>query len=163
MHDWWMSLGLWLENSSVAYAAVNWSLLGDILTISHFFSFFLVVGTTAAVDLRLLGLVARDHSASQLAEQLFPWTGLLWGTAVLSGLMMFVPSATTFFNSSFFFIKLLVTVLATAFVPFIQWNVRKWDQSGAIPALAKLMAAVSLMLWIGAILGGTHVPVQTCQ
>jgi hypothetical protein len=43
------------------------------------------------------------------------------------------------------------------------WNscpvgVPKWDQLPAIPAWAKIVAAISLLLWVGAILAGVEVP-----
>ena len=141
MQDWLLSFGAWLENSPMAYAVVNWGVLADIVTVSHYFSFFLVVGTSATVDLRLLGLAGRRQTASQLADQLFPWTWTALGIAVLSGFLYLAPSATAFFRSSFFFIKLLVTLLAGVFVLLIQRNVRKWDQQPATPPWPRPSAA----------------------
>jgi len=157
-----MSVGQWIENSPVSYAEVHWGPLTDFSIAGHYFSFFMVVGTSVAVDLRLLGLGARSRKASELAEMLFPWTWTFLGVVVLTGFLYFAPSASTFLNSSFFFLKLLLTALASVWVVLIQRNIRKWDEAAATPPLAKLMAIISLLLWIGTILVGTHVPVETC-
>ena len=162
MYDSLLAFGDWLETSPMAYAVVEWDLLSDFCWVGHFFGFFLVVGTSVAVDVRLLGLGARRQTASELAEQLFPWTWIGLGLAVLTGFLYLTPSAWIFFRSSFFFIKLLLTFLAAGFVLLIQWNVRKWDQQAALPPLAKVAAVISLLLWISVLIAGTHVPVQTC-
>ena len=162
MYDSLLAFGNWLEKSPMAYAVVEWDLLSDFCWVGHFFSFFLVVGTSVAVDVRLLGLGARRQTASELAEQLFPWTWAGLGLATLTGFLYLTPSAWIFFRSSFFFIKLLLTFLAAVSVLLIQWNVRKWDRQSALPPLAKVMAVISLLLWISVLIAGTHVPVQTC-
>jgi hypothetical protein len=163
MNESLLSLCKWLENTSLARGLEGAPYLFPILSAGHFFSFFLLIGTTVAVDLRLLGLASRRHTASQLAQQLFPWTWTGLGIASLTGFLMFMPDARTFVSSSFFLTKMLVTVLAGAFVLLIQWNVRKWELSAATLPLAKVMAAVSLLLWIGAILAAAEVPIQTGQ
>ena len=162
MYEAFLAFGDWLENSPIAYAVVKWGLLSDICWVGHFLSFFLVIGTSVAVDVRLLGLGARRLTASELAEQLFPWTWTGLGLAFLTGFLYLTPSAWIFFRSSFFFVKLLLTALAAVSVLLIQLNVRKWDRQGALPPMAKVMAVVSLLLWISVLIAGTHVPVQTC-
>ena len=72
MYDWLMTIGEWIETSPVAYAEIHWGALTDFSVAGHYFSFFMVVGTSVAVDLRLLGLGPRRQTASELAEQLFP-------------------------------------------------------------------------------------------
>lgn len=122
---------------------------------AHYFSFFVLVGTIAVVDLRLLGLAGQGRAVTQLAEQLFPWAWTGFGIAVLSGFIMFAPDATTFLPAAWFWIKLLAVLLAAVFTLIIQWNMRKWERAPAIPWLAKLTAFISLALWLGVILAGT--------
>ena len=61
-----------ISNSKWLYPAVE---------VTHFFSLFLLVGTIAVVDLRLLGLAGRRQTVTELAEQLFPFLLLLVGIA----------------------------------------------------------------------------------
>lgn len=135
--------------------------LAATLEVIHYFSFFVVVGATAIVDLRIMGVAGRKQSASQLAEQAFPWiwTGLSF--AVLSGFVMFAGQATDYLHNSIFHRKLLVILLAALFGAWIQRGVAKWDQSPSMPGWTKLIALVSLALWVGAILMGVDVPAIT--
>jgi hypothetical protein len=48
-------------------------------------------------------------------------------------------------------------VLALVFAIIVQRGVRKWSELPEIPASAKVLAAVSLLLWLGAILAALDV------
>ncbi len=135
--------------------------VSSVLEVVHYFSFFVLVGATAIVDLRIMGVAGRRQSAARLAEQAFPWiwTGLCF--AVLSGFIMFAGQATDYLHNSIFHRKLLVILLATIFGAWVQRGVAKWDQSKSMPAWAKVVALVSLALWVGAILMGVDVPAIT--
>jgi uncharacterized membrane protein len=139
--------------------AIAYSTVGSLIVeLTHYFSFFALVGMIAIVDLRVLGITDRRQTATQLADDLFPWiwTGLAFN--VLSGLLMFAGAATTFCSNSVFHAKLLVILLAVIFGVIVERNVRKWDGLPTMPTGAKLLALVSLLLWIGAILSAVEVP-----
>ena len=131
------------------------------LEVIHYFSFFVVVGAMAIVDLRIMGLAGRKQSATELAEQAFPWIWTALGFAVLSGFVMFAGQATDYFHNSIFHGKLLVILLASVFGAWVQHGVPNWDRSPAAPAWAKIVALISLALWVGAILMGVDVPAIT--
>jgi hypothetical protein len=42
-------------------------------TALHYFSMFIVTGTSVIFDMYLLGFVAKGQKASEFAEQVFPW------------------------------------------------------------------------------------------
>jgi hypothetical protein len=52
---------------------------------------------------------------------------------------------------------MLVILLAVVFTVVVQVGLRKWNQLPAVPASAKVIAAVSLILWLGAILAGVDI------
>lgn len=147
-----MSFFQWLEHSSWITAISNSKWMYPAVEVTHFFSLFLLVGTIAVIDLRLLGLAGRRQTVSELAAQLFPWTWVGLGLAVLSGFLMFAASATGFVANTQFLIKMVITALAVAFAIVVQRSTRKWDQPSGTPIVAKLTAIVSLALWIGVIL-----------
>jgi hypothetical protein len=129
--------------------------------ILHYFSMFILVGSMVIVDLRVLGLVARRQDAAQLAERLFPWIWISLVLNFLTGFLMFAGSAVSYYRNDVFYDKIGIIVLAIAVNIFVQKKVRKWDQLPAMPAWAKLIAVVSIGLWIGAIIAGVEVPALT--
>ena len=74
---------------------------------------------------------------------------------------MFAGSATSYYDNSIFYDKMIVILLAVVVNIIVQQKVRKWDQLPAMPAGAKLFAVVSIGLWIGAIIAGVEVPALT--
>ena len=129
--------------------------------ILHYFSLFILVGSMVIVDLRVLGLVARRQDAAQLAERLFPWIWISLALNFLSGFLMFAGSAVSYYRNDVFYDKIEIILLAIVVNIFVQKKVRKWDQLPAMPAWAKLIAVVSIGLWIGAIIAGVEVPALT--
>ncbi len=70
---------------------------------------------------------------------------------------MFAGQATTFYPATVFQIKLFVILLALIFGAAVQRRVAKWDRLAAASGRAKLLALVSLVLWLGAILASLEV------
>jgi LytS/YehU family sensor histidine kinase len=147
----------WLEHSSWITVISNSKWMYPAVEVTHFFSLFLLVGTIAVVDLRLLGFAGRRHTATELAEQLLPWTWVGLALAVFSGFFMFAASATGFVANTQFLIKMVITVLAVVFAFIIQRNTPRWDRPSGTPLLAKVAAVLSLALWIGVILAATEI------
>jgi uncharacterized membrane protein len=156
-----LHLGRWLQNNSFIVTLSSTAWMAAATEIVHYFSMFILVGTTAIVDLRVLGVAARTENPTQLAERLFPWT---WGALafnVLSGFIMFAGDAVSYIPNSVFHAKLITVLLAVVFGIAVQWGVPRWDRMAAIPAWAKILALISLCLWVGAIVAGVQVPALT--
>jgi hypothetical protein len=130
------------------------------LELFHYFSLFIVVGSCFAVDLRLLGLTGKDQSLGQFADWAFPavWIGMI--VNFLSGFTMFAGSATGYFRNNWFNFKMFATLVCLLCTYVIQRKISDWDQA-EIPMGGKLVAIVSILLWIGTILIGVEVPALT--
>ena len=151
----------WLQDNSFI-ALINgtaWSAAA--MEIIHYFSMFILVGSMVIVDLRVLGLVGRGQDATLFADRLFPW---IWGSLALnflSGFVMFAGSATAYYRNDIFYDKMGVILLAIVANLIVQQKVGKWNQLPAMPTWAKLLAVLSIGLWVGAIIAGVEVPALT--
>jgi uncharacterized membrane protein len=151
----------WLQDNSFIALINGTAWTAAALEIVHYFSMFILVGSMVIVDLRVLGLVRRRQDATQLADRLFPWIWYSLALNFLSGFFMFAGSAIAYYRNDIFYDKVAVILLAIVANIFIQRRVRKWNQLPAMPAWAKLIAVVSIGLWIGAIIAGVEVPALT--
>lgn len=156
-----LQLARWLQGNSfiISLNSAAWSAAAT--EIVHYFSMFVLVGTTAIVDLRVLGIAARTQSPTQLAERLFPWTWAALAFNVLSGFLMFAGDAVVYIPNSLFHAKLITVLFAVVLGIAVQWGVPRWDRLPAIPVWAKILALASLVLWVGAIFAGVEVPALT--
>jgi uncharacterized membrane protein len=152
-----LSLCEWLEHTWLISTIADTGWIYATVSVTHYFTLFVLVGTIVLVDLRVLGVAARNQSVAQIAEALFPWTWTALGLALLSGFIMFATDAGDYYPDKIFRIKMTVILLAVIFAVIVRRNVPKWDRAPVIPAGAKLVAFVSLALWIGAILAGVEI------
>ncbi|MBZ5502178.1 MAG: hypothetical protein LAN59_08030 [Acidobacteriia bacterium] len=151
----------WLEHTALITAINNSLVLATIVEVLHYFSLFLLVGSILIVDLRLLGLAARRRNAAEVADEMFSlmWAGLVLNFA--TGFLLFAGDATTFYGNRVFHIKLAVILLAVIVGVIVQWGAARWGRLPAVPSGAKLLAFVSLALWIASILAAVEVPSLT--
>jgi uncharacterized membrane protein len=156
-----MHFFLWLQHSAFITWLSNSVVMATFIEVLHYFSLFLLVGSIVLVDLRVMGIAARKRNATELAQDLFPvmWTGLALN--FVSGFILFLGDAAAFYYNWVFHIKLTVILAAVVFGIIVQANVRRWDRPTGIPTGAKLLALISLVLWIGSILASVEVPALT--
>ncbi|PWT97319.1 MAG: hypothetical protein C5B51_31590 [Terriglobia bacterium] len=120
----------------------------------HIAGFAILVGTIAIVDFRLLGVGMRQQTSAELARDLGPWT--LFGLVLMlfSGPLMFSSDPDMYYLNRSFQIKMALLLVAIIFNYTIH---RRVALKGASPPKSKLVACVSMLLWVGVIFGGIFI------
>ncbi len=111
---------------------------------------------TALVDFRLLGLGLQKQTPAEIARAFDWWMlgGLI--VAVFSGLLIFSTDPDMYYLNWSFLIKMLCLILAIAF----NYTIHRRAVSGSLsPPAARLVAGVSLTLWVSVIFGGIFIAV----
>ena len=112
----------------------------------------------AILDMRLLGLVMRRRSVSQVAAQFLPWVWAGFIAMVLSGALLFAAEAVKCYNSPFFRVKVILLGVAGLnawmFHVSVFRNVEVWDEAPVAPFRARLAGGFSLAVWIGVVAMG---------
>jgi hypothetical protein len=152
-----MAFWSWLQETSIIDKIGDTGWMYDTFSVLHYFSVFVFIGTIALVDLRVMGLAARRQTVAQLARNLFPWMWTGFAIAMISGFFEFAPTGTTFSPAPMFRTKMVVILLAVVFAIVVQMRAPKWSESPSVPMGAKIVAAISLLLWLGAILSALDV------
>ena len=148
----------WLEQNSFILWLDSNVVLSLVLEILHYSGFFLLVGTTAIVDLRVMGLAGRKEQPSALAQQLRPWMWTGFAMALFSGFFMFSADAVDFYLADWFRYKVIVVLISIVAGALMFRKVRHSGENLSFPVAVKVGALVSLVLWIGAILVSVEVP-----
>jgi len=142
----------WIQGTDWAtYVRMSAYLYPAILS-AHLSGIALFAGAILVTDLRLLGVMLRNHTISDVVGQL-RWPkriGLL--IVATCGILLASSKAEEYYYNVFFRTKLallaLVLVHALVFRGGVYNNTASLDQAGNIPGKAKLAAALSLVLWI---------------
>jgi len=124
-----------------------------ILECFHIVGFAFSVGTIALVDFRLLGWGMRRETPAQIAKDTFFWT--LGGIVLmlLSGLMLFSSDPDMYYLNWAFDLKMVFLVLAILF----HYTIHRKTAMSADAGGGKLVACVSLGLWMCVIFGGIFI------
>lgn len=137
------SIGTWIRSSSGVFFTIE---------VIHVIGLAMVFGTIAIVDLRLLGLASNNRRFTTLSEELIKWTWGAFAVTALTGLLLFVSTATIYFVNTAFRLKLLALALAGLnmfiFHLLTAKSVQSWDIGEPVPPAGKIAGGVSLALWV---------------
>jgi hypothetical protein len=145
---------LLLASNPIGDALNSSDLIFPILECFHIVGFALSIGTIAIVDLRLLGWGMRNQTAAQLAADVAPWTLAGLGVMLISGPMIFLSDTYMYLHNVSFQFKITCLLVAILFNYTIH---RKVAMANGPPLVAKLVGAVSLLLWVGVVAGGLFI------
>lgn len=129
----------WIRESGVLYGY-------PLVLFLHTFGLSTLVGLNSAINLRLLGVASAIPLAS--LERLFSlmWAG--FAVTAVTGILLFAAGATRHAANPAFFVKMLFVLVAGAAL-WLTWSrVFRLQQSG------RVLAAVSLACWLGALTAG---------
>jgi hypothetical protein len=157
-----------LQDSSIGAAVrgdSGWEWLFPNVETVHVLSTAVVFGSILMVDLRLLGLTSRDSAVSRLSNEVLPYTWIAFAIAVISGSMMFVSKAHTYFYNLQFELKFLFMALAGINMLVFHFGayrwVRDWDLAPVPPRAARVAGGLSIALWCVVIFMGRWIGFTT--
>jgi hypothetical protein len=135
-----------LRESGIAYPIVN---------AAHIASIALLFGAIATLDLRMLGAF-RASPAAALGPPLVRVASFGLVLAAVTGFLLFSTRPLTYWENPAFRIKLALIALGLANVVALHVN-RHWRRAlagDAVHGSVRAAAALSLTLWLGAVLAG---------
>ncbi|HXZ68487.1 MAG TPA: DUF6644 family protein [Alphaproteobacteria bacterium] len=148
----------WLENTPLAQAIAESTYLFPLIESIHVLAITFVVGSIAMVDLRLLGVAARDQRPARITADILPWTWGAFIVAAIAGSLLFSSQAEKYFDNGPFRAKFVLMGLAginmLVFQLFLGRDIQSWPEGAKTPVKAKIAGAISLTLWIGVVTCG---------
>jgi hypothetical protein len=146
---------IWLEALPMA-ARIGESAWFPFLESVHVLAATFLIGSILMVDLRLIGVAARQYGVSQIVREVVPWTYGACAVSLATGFALFMTRASHYAQNIAFEIKMLLLVGAglnmAVFHLVTRRDVARWDAKTS--AAAKFAGGCSLVLWIGVTLAG---------
>jgi hypothetical protein len=144
-----------LLQNAVADALNNTEWAFPLAECFHIPAFALSIGTITLVDLRLLGVALRGESPAKLLKDTQPYTLVGLIIVVLSGFILYLSQTAIYLANASFYFKIIVLLIAIIYNYTIH---RKVAASPDVsPVVAKLVAGVSLALWVSVVFGGIFI------
>src|SRR5688572_12906319 len=124
----------------------------------HVMAIATVYGTILIVDLRLLGYRDTTRPFTRVFSEILHWTWIAFAIAVVTGVLLFIPNASTYVVNKAFWFKmaaLLCAGLNMAVFEFTTFKtVAKWDVNRPVPLAGRVMGALSILIWTSVIFFG---------
>lgn len=131
----------------------------------HVMALATVYGTIAMVDARMLGTASRNLRLSKLTDELLPWTWKAFAVAALSGSLLFISKADTYWNNfearAKFFCLALAGLNMLVYHVGMHRRIAEWDARLPPPTSVRVSGALSLALWTGVVFFGRWIGFTT--
>lgn len=118
----------------------------------HIGGFAVGVGSIALVDFRMLNLGLRHESAARILRYTELWTIVALVFVGFSGFMLFASQTSIYLENQVFPYKMYVLLAALIYNFTVHRKVATMENPP--PGLSKLVAIVSLLLWVSIVFGG---------
>jgi uncharacterized membrane protein len=139
----------WIEMTPLA-ARIGESAWFPFLESLHVLSAMFVVGTVLMADLRLLGWAARRYSVTLITDEVVPWTWGAFVIAVVTGVGLLMPRASSYVANPAFLTKVVLLALALVNMLTLHFFALRTDRV----RLQMTTGACSLLVWAGVVLAG---------
>ncbi len=148
-----LSVFQWLDATPISVVIRNSTTIFPVVEVFHLLGLTLLLGTITITDLRMLGFGMRRQSIATVAGQLGPYTS--WGVVVtiVTGLLLFLSEAMKCYGNEAFPYKMACLLGGIIVYYFIQRRITR-PESRVSPALLKVIAVLSLLLWYGVAIAG---------
>lgn len=157
----------WLEATSLATRIRDGLFLFPMLESFHVIGLALVFGTIAVIDLRLLGVASTERPFKLVASDILKWTWIAFALTALTGSLMFITNAGVYYHNFYFRMKMALLVLAAvnmlSFELTLGRRAHRWDKASAAPPAGRVVAVLSLTIWIGVIFAGRLIGFTTSR
>jgi hypothetical protein len=148
----------WIDRTPLSQAiqSANW-VVPTVQTI-HILGIAAIMSSILMVDLRLLGILGRDQSLARVSTRFRP---VIWWTLPIlfaSGLVLIIGEPLRSLGNSVFQLKMLLLIAAMAVTLAYQVPLGRdqsfWDLKGGRRTGARIIAVMSLLLWVGIVFAG---------
>jgi len=159
MKDWLASALVESQTREIAvYLLGNVPGLPPIAQSVHILGIAVVMGSIVMVDLKFLGLAVPTQNVSEMIRRLMPWTWWALSLNAVTGLLFVLAQPNRYFYNpvaGWKFSMLLPAVILAFIVHRLSTReAGYWERSSGRRIVARVIAVVSLVLWVGVVLAG---------
>ena len=148
----------WLAGTPTSSTIQNVSWIIPTVQTIHIACIALLIGSVAMLDLCMFGIAGRSDSIAATAKRLLPWVWWPLPVFLLTGLVLIVAEPSRELENPTFINKMILLAAAIVVTGALQATLRRdpgfWDASPARLRWAKVLAVVSLTLFVAIVFAG---------
>jgi hypothetical protein len=137
-------------NEFIVWSLRNVPGLPPIVQTIHILSIAVVMASIVMIDLKVLGVALPNQQLPEMMRRLLPWTWWALLVLFLSGAVFVIGRPRRYFVNPVFGLKFALLAAAVTSTYLLQ----RVQTDATVRGSAKLLAAVSLLSWVGVMLAG---------
>jgi hypothetical protein len=145
---------VWLNNLAVSKYIGESLWIYPLVQAVHLVFLAILIGALLIVDLRLLGRGMIRQSVDQVARDAWPWFLIGIVGMVLTGVPQLMQNASREYHSEFFWQKMYFLAAALIFTFTVRRKLTHAPEGRVPPVWAKVVAIVSILLWMNVAISG---------
>ena len=147
----------WLDGTALSQIIQSQAWIVPTVQSIHILAFALVVASALMINLRLTGIFARDQSLDRISARFLPF--IWWPMLVLlaTGAIMIIGEPARALKNPVFQVKVLLVIAAvivTCIFQRMRRNPALGDPTHGPRAAPRVIAAISMALWVSIIFAG---------
>ena len=155
------AFAVWLKATRLSEFVIHSTWVWPASETLHFIGLAMLVGVVGLMDLRMLGMAKQLPFAP--LHRLLPWSIVGFVICLLTGTLFFSGDPFQYIHNWVFWVKMLFILLAGAnvlafYVSGIFQKIEHLGPGEEAPLGAKIIAATSLLLWVGVMYLGRMLP-----
>lgn len=154
------SFGTWLETTRISWAMTHYAWIWPACETLHFIGLAMLIGTVWIIDLRMLG-VAKGLPMAPM-QRLIGWGVAGFIINMVTGVLFLAGKPFQYIGNIGFTLKMIFIALAgvnvLVFYLIVYRRVENLGPGEDAPLAAKIVAAASLILWLGVMSFGRSLP-----
>lgn len=151
----------WLQGTSLSTAIQSTLWMVPAIQCVHIIAIGVLVGAFFMVDMRVLGVVGRDQSVAQVSRRYAPWFWCALLVLLTTGVLLIIGEPRRELLSFSFWAKMALLaigiVVALVFQQHLRSDPARWEGDAAAPPLTKVLALLSILVWIGIMFMGRFI------
>lgn len=151
----------WLASTALSETIVTNLWMIPAIQSAHIVAIGFLVGALLMLDMRILGVLSKDQTITQVNNRYAPW---IWGTIVvlaLTGILLVFGEPRRELLSFSFWAKMTLLAIGIAIVIAFQIHLRaneaKWNDSLTAAPLTRFFAILSICIWVAIIFLGRFI------
>lgn len=148
----------WLSGTAVSTLIQNVSWIIPSVQSIHLLAIAVVMSSVVVIFLRVIGLVMRERSLVEVTHRFMPWIWYALIVLLITGTILIVGEPTRSLTNWMFQLKMLLLLIVVACSVILQWPLRNnatfWDSTTLTRASGKVIALISLALWMSIVFAG---------
>jgi hypothetical protein len=144
----------WCQGTGIGEAIRESLWLFPVIETVHLLALSVLGGMLLVVDVRLLGFGLTRQPIKRLARDVHPWLIGALAVMLVSGGVLFTSEALKCWDNGAFWMKMEFLFAALIFTFTLRWWYTQRDPSRFNPLIGRIVAIVSMCLWLGVGIGG---------